>query len=72
MPTEQELIDERKRKLAALREKGIEPYPYRYTPTHKSDEIKEKFAHLKAEEKTNEHVKVAGRIIQLRRMGKVT
>lgn len=72
MPTEPELIAERERKLKELRAKGIEPYPYRFEKTHSAKEIQEKFSKLKPEEWTKTKVVTAGRIIGLRRMGKVT
>ncbi len=71
MPTEQELIDERIRKLADLREKNINPYPYTFTRSHHNTDVLAKFK-LKPEEKSSEKVSVAGRIVSLRRMGKIT
>lgn len=72
MPSEQELMDERRKKLAILREKGINPYPYRFDRTHQSQELQEKYANLQNEEKSDDTASVAGRIIALRRMGKIT
>ncbi|MBW2969050.1 lysine--tRNA ligase [Candidatus Woesearchaeota archaeon] len=72
MPTEKELIAERLRKLKDLRELGINPYPYGYDVKNKASELKEKYASLNAEDKTSDKVSIAGRIISLRRMGKVT
>ncbi len=72
MPTEKELMAERVKKLNELREKGINPYPYKYDARNKANELAEKYAALKPEEKTSDKVSVAGRIISLRRMGKVT
>jgi lysyl-tRNA synthetase class 2 len=64
------LIQERIKKLNELKEKGINPFPYSYNQTHHAVQIKEKYGHLKAEEKTNDKAKVAGRIMQVRDMGK--
>ena len=72
MPTEEELINERKRKREDLLNKQINPYPYNYNPTHKSTELLEKHKGLEPGEKTNEEVRIAGRIIGLRRMGKAS
>lgn len=72
MPTEEELIAERARKREELLKKGIDPYPYRCEPTHKAREIVTRYNHLNAEETTKDSVKVAGRIVGLRRMGKAT
>jgi len=72
MPTEKELIGERVKKLNELREKGINPYPYKYDARNKAKDLIDKYTALKAEEKTTDKVSVAGRIVALRRMGKVT
>ncbi len=72
MPTEEELINERKKKREELLKLGINPYPYSYAPTHNSAQISDKYKALQPEEKTNDAVKVAGRIVGLRRMGKAT
>lgn len=72
MPTEKELIDERKRKREELLRLGMNPYPYNYKPTHKAKEVLEKYKGLEAEKKTADVVKAAGRIVGLRRMGKAT
>ncbi len=72
MPTEEELIAERKRKREELLKSGINPYPYKYEPTHKSTEVLEKYKSLQPEQRTQDSVKVAGRIVGLRRMGKAT
>jgi lysyl-tRNA synthetase class 2 len=72
MPTEDELISERKRKREELLKLGINPYPYSYNPTHKSNELLEKYKSLQPEQRTQDSVKVAGRIVGLRRMGKAT
>ncbi len=72
MPTEEELIAERKRKREELLKLGINPYPYKYEPTHKSNELLDKYKGLQPEQRTTDTVKVAGRIVGLRRMGKAT
>lgn len=69
MPTEQELIDERIKKLAELRKLGINPFPYSFKRSHHAADILKH--QLKPEERTSEKVSVAGRIISLRRMGKI-
>ncbi len=72
MEDENRLITERKRKLEEIRKLGFEPYEYRYEPTHKADGLLKKYSKLKNEEKTQDKVKVAGRIVQLRRMGRAS
>ena len=70
--TEQELI--RREKAAKLRELGIDPFGSRYDATHKSSDVKNIAA-----DKTNEVleeekniVKIAGRIMFIRKMGKAS
>ena len=70
--TEQELI--RREKALKLRELGVDPFGSRYDATHKSNEVR-----ALAANKTNEDldaekniVKVAGRIMFIRKMGKAS
>src|SRR3989344_4734719 len=72
MPTEEELIGERKRKREELIKLGVNPYPYKYNRTHTSFEILDKHKDLQPLQESAEKVKAAGRIIGLRRMGKAT
>ncbi|MBI4141288.1 lysine--tRNA ligase [Candidatus Woesearchaeota archaeon] len=72
MPTEEELIQERMRKLADIEKAGINPYPYNYEQKNKAEELQQKYSSLHNEQRTNETAKIAGRIIGLRRMGKAT
>jgi len=72
MPTETELIAERLRKLHALREQGIEPYPYRFDRSHTSHDIHVRFQGTPPGTHTTTTAAVAGRIMALRRMGKAT
>ena len=60
-----QIIDFRKEKLNKLKELGINPYPHRFSPTHKSIEILNEFNKL-----DNKIVCIAGRIMALRKMGK--
>jgi lysyl-tRNA synthetase, class II len=69
---EHRLIAERKRKLEELRQAGINPYPYKFTPTHHAREIATVHAHLTPEQHSGEHVTIAGRLMLLRRMGKMS
>ena len=68
---ENALIKERKKKLDELRSRGIEPYPYSYDTKHKTAEIAEKYKKLGKEQKTKDIVNIAGRLLSLRKMGKV-
>ncbi len=62
-----ELIRTRRAKVQALREKGTNPYPYRFDRTHTIAEI---LANFDALAEIKQSVSVAGRIMQLRKMGK--
>ena len=70
--TEQELV--RREKASKLKEMGIDPFGSRFDYTHKSIEVR-----ALADGKTNEeleankiHVKLAGRIMFIRKMGKAS
>jgi len=62
-----ELLAHRREKLARLKAKGINPYPYKFERTHFSEEIKAGFAALEEKE-----ARVAGRIRSFREHGKST
>lgn len=64
------LIQERKEKLRKLRELGINPYPYKFDRKHVSSYVLNKYSKLALGEKSEDIVTVAGRIVQLRKMGK--
>ena len=66
MATLQDYRNERLRKLAALRELGIDPYPARAERTHTCAEVVEKFDEL-----VGQTVGVAGRIVSIRSFGKL-
>jgi lysyl-tRNA synthetase, class II len=63
-----ELIEARLAKLAALRELGINPYPYSFSRTHMIDRLLEGFDARIGQEP----VAVCGRLMALRPMGKAT
>ncbi len=64
---ESQLIEQRLQKLDAIRDLGIEPYPYRFEPTHYSADIVASFDALNA---SGDEVQVAGRLIVTRGHGK--
>jgi len=74
MDTETRIINERKQKLEELRKAGINPYTYRYEKNAVAKEIKQVYTKLKPEEKDSMRnaVRVAGRIIAKRIMGKAS
>lgn len=66
-----ELREERIEKLQKLREKGLNPYPHQFERSHQIGELVEKYEdELEADEKTETEVRLAGRIMAFRDMGK--
>ncbi len=66
------LRQERLRKLEALREQGVDPYPPRFSTTERIAEVVSRFAELEPAERAGHRTRVAGRITALRRMGRAT
>ena len=64
----QELMRQRGEKLARWRALGVEPYAYRYEPTHRAADLLARGEAVTPE--PGERVKVAGRIMSLRGHGK--
>ncbi|HEX6038699.1 lysine--tRNA ligase [Longimicrobium sp.] len=79
-PAEQALADERVvadrvAKLARLRDRGVEPYAYSFAPTHSAAEALDAFAaheERAGAEEMAERVRIAGRVVSKRVMGKST
>ncbi|MBW2971250.1 lysine--tRNA ligase [Candidatus Woesearchaeota archaeon] len=67
MMPESHLVKERKKKLTELKKSGINPYAYSYPKSHDANSIKENFKKYESKK-----VSVAGRIISMRSMGKLT
>lgn len=61
---------EKKKKLAALREKGLDPFPHNFKPTHKAADVRKTHEGLTAGEQTTDDVVMAGRLMTRRDMGK--
>ena len=61
--------DSKLKKLAALKEKGINPYPHVFKRTHKPQELQDRYAGLAAGTETQDGVSVAGRVMSLRNSG---
>ena len=67
--------DERARRLAkveAMRSGGVDPYPLRFDRTHTTAQLHEHWGHLEEGAETEDAVRVAGRVLLLRRQGKLT
>ena len=69
------VMDERARRIAkveSIRRAGGDPYPVRFDRTHTAAEIHERWESLGAGTETEDEVRVAGRVLLLRRQGKLT
>ena len=71
MGREDQIIQEREKKLDEIRKAGINPYPTRFDVKNKAQELQEKYAKLKNEEHTKDSVKISGRLITFRDLGKI-
>lgn len=71
MGREEEIIQVKLKKISELRKAKIEPYAYRFDNKKSSSEIKEKYSKLKPDERTKDSVRVAGRIMTIRDLGKL-
>lgn len=72
---EKQIVDERIKKIAMLREEGINPYAYRFSLNEKrvySSDIKEEFSKLENETKSGKERVVAGRVMIKRSFGKLS
>ena len=59
----------RLQKAETLREHGINPYPYHFDRSHKAEELHLQYKDLEADTRTEDHVKIAGRIRTIRNSG---
>jgi lysyl-tRNA synthetase class 2 len=69
MGREEEIINERLRKLDEIIKKGIEPYPHNFHKEKNFSDIQGKYSKLKNDERTKDSVKTAGRVMTIRDMG---
>ncbi len=67
-------VEVRRQKLAKLKESGIAPYPNDFKPSHSAFEIARRYADAGEEElkAAPKDLKIAGRIMAIRRMGKAS
>src|SRR3954449_4666986 len=65
-----ELLAVRRRKLEALREEGIEPFPHAFPGVRPVAQVKAPYDDLPAGEETDDRVRVAGRLAARRGQGK--
>jgi len=71
MGREEQIVTERMKKVLELMDKKINPYSYKYDQENFSEEIKEKYKKLKNNQKTKNKVKIAGRVMTIRDLGKL-
>ena len=74
-PGDERVVADRVAKLARLRERGVEPYAYAFDPTHTAAAALDAFAAHEAahpDAEMGERVRVAGRVVGKRTMGKST
>ncbi|MFA6023308.1 MAG: lysine--tRNA ligase [Candidatus Pacearchaeota archaeon] len=72
MGREDQIIEARLKKIEELRKQGINPYPSKYDVKNYAKELQEKYAKLKNDSKTKDKVKVAGRLMIKRDLGKIS
>ena len=72
MKDENQLISLRRQKVKALREKGIDPYPYSFPKKHDASFILENYKKLKKGERVTKRFSLAGRLMSLRVMGRAS
>ncbi len=63
-------MDQRREKLEEIRQLGVDPYAYKYSPTHTTQEIREQFVEVGDHPDEAKSVRVAGRLMTKRDHGK--
>lgn len=71
MGREEQIVNERLRKVKELREQGIDPYPAVSERKDEISEVRKKFSKLKKEQVSKESVRCAGRLMIVRDLGKI-
>ena len=59
------LMSEREEKANLLREKGINPYPHKFAPTHSASQINSVYANIAQNEPLADVAKIAGRVARV-------
>jgi lysyl-tRNA synthetase class 2 len=67
-----QIIQQRYQKLSKLRASNIQPYKSSYKRTHTLSQVIDKYKSIATHDKSSEIVRVAGRLIALRRHGKAS
>jgi lysyl-tRNA synthetase, class II len=71
-PAAEDVLAARRRKLERLRARGVDPFALRFDRDALAGELHEKFGALEPGESSGQTVRVAGRLVGLRRLGKAT
>jgi len=71
MGRKEQIIGERLRKLGELRRQGVNPYPHKFDVKDYATELLEKHKKLKKGGKSSARVKIAGRLMSFRDLGKI-
>jgi lysyl-tRNA synthetase, class II len=71
-PPAEDVLAARRAKLARLRARGVEPFALRFDPDATAADVRDRFGNIDAGATTGEEVRVAGRLMGLRRLGKLT
>ena len=72
MGRQDQIINERLRKIKELKQKGINPYPHKYEVKNTAKELQEKHKKLKPDSASSSKVRLAGRLLTIRDMGKIS
>src|SRR2546426_11398514 len=68
----EEVLRARRESLERLRARGVEPFALHFQPTDSLAQIRERHSSMPPDQQAAERVRVAGRIVLLRRQGKLT
>jgi lysyl-tRNA synthetase class 2 len=71
MGREDQIVSERLRRIKELRNLGVNPYPYKFDVKDHAGELQKRYEKLKPEEKKKDSVRVAGRLMSSRDLGKI-
>jgi len=71
MTREEEIIKKREESIKSLEKAKINPYPYRFDKNTDSEQLKRKYEDIKPDTKTKDKVKIAGRAMIIRDIGKI-
>jgi lysyl-tRNA synthetase class 2 len=68
---EREVLRARQESLERLRARGVEPFAFGFDPDAHAAELRERYADLEPDSRTQDRVAVAGRVVLARRFGKL-